>query len=162
MIRPYKGLSVLFQACKQLSSQLPFTLLIAGEPWGGLRKEVKAQLAELRNFFPCVAQLEWVPEAEVPFWFSACDSVVAPYLRATGSSVISQAIGYQKPVVTTPIGGIPEQLRDYPKAFLSIPGDPGSLCEKLVESLEAKHFSEKNPLFFPEGMWDRYVDSLIS
>lgn len=162
LIRPYKGLSVLLEACKLLSPNLSFTLLIAGEPWGKLRKTIEVQMAEFRNHFPCIAQLAWVPEHEVHYWFSACDAVVAPYLRATGSSVIAQAMSYQKPIITTPVGGIPMQLSQYPKSYFATPGDSLSLSEKMLEALKASDAEGNNTLMDIRESWDNYVQELLS
>lgn len=162
LIRPYKGLSVLLEACARLSSRSPFTLLIAGEPWGKLNKTLRGQLAELKNSFSCVAHLGWVPEREVPYWFSACDAVVAPYLRATGSSVIAQAMGYQKPIITTPVGGIPLQLNHYPKSYFATPGDCLSLSEKMLEALMASDAEGNKTLNDIRESWDSYVQELLS
>ena len=162
LIRPYKGLSVLLEACKLLSPNLSFTLLIAGEPWGKLRKTIEVQMAEFRNHFPCTAHLAWVPEHEVDYWFSACDAVVAPYLRATGSSVIAQAMCYLKPIITTPVGGIPMQLSQYPKSYFATPGDSLSLSGKMLEALKTSDAKKGIPLMDTRESWDNYVQDLLT
>lgn len=162
LIRPYKGLSILLGACTHLNSRIPFTLLVAGEPWGKLRKTIQVQIAKSRNHFPCTAELAWVPEHEVPYWFSACDAVVAPYLRATGSSVIAQAMSYQKPIITTPVGGIPMQLSQYPKSYFAPPGDSLSLSEKMLEALKASDAEENKTVMDIRASWDNYVQDLLS
>ena len=161
LIRPYKGLSVLLEACQKVAQRIPFTLLIAGEPWGNLRKTIENLLSQNERSFKCISHLGWLPEQEVPIWFSACDTVVAPYLRATGSSVISQARCYQKPIVTTPVGGIPEQLSDYPKTFFSIPGDSYSLSQKMIDSLDDSVLDSCHLYCDGEDGWERYIDSLL-
>ena len=161
LIRPYKGFSVLLEACQKLAPKVPFTLLVAGEPWGKLKKSVEFQLAQAKHHFSCISHLGWLPEEEVPLWFSASDTVVVPYLRATGSAVIAQAMNYQKPIVTTPVGGIPKQLSQYPRAFFSAPGDPISLSEKMLDSLKKNKNRPESDYQREESRWDSYVKDLF-
>ena len=161
LIRPYKGFSFLLEACQRLAPTTRFTLLVAGEPWGKLRRKVEDQINQSKHLFPIISHLEWLPEREVPFWFSACDVLVAPYLEATGSSVIAQAVTYNKPIVTTPVGGIPEQLHHYPRAFFSKPGDSESLAHKMVDSIKETELKESVESVSDESDWNVYIDNLI-
>jgi glycosyltransferase involved in cell wall biosynthesis len=155
LIRPYKGLSVLLKACESLANRnFPFTLLIAGEPWG--------KLSLPSPNFSMISHLKWVPEQEVAAWFSACDIVVAPYLRASGSAVIAQAISYRKPIITTPVGGIPDQLTGYQTYFYSTPGNSSSLAEAMLKAVSSQGIPNPTKPSIANHSWESYVDCLLS
>ena len=155
LIRPYKGLSVLLKACELLAKRdFPFTLLVAGEPWG--------KLSLPNHKFSMISHLKWIPEQEVASWFSACDIVVAPYLRASGSAVIAHAISYRKPIITTPVGGIPEQLTGYQPYFFSTPGDPSSLAKAMLKSVGSQDILHPTKPSLSHQSWESYVDCLLN
>ncbi|MFQ9703504.1 MAG: glycosyltransferase [Enterocloster clostridioformis] len=48
---------------------------------------------------------------EVEPYFSACDLVILPYESATQSGIVQIAFGFEKPVVVTNVGGLPDVVR---------------------------------------------------
>ena len=55
---------------------------------------------------------DFVPDQRVEDYFLAADLVVLPYVSATQSGVVQIAYNYDKPVVTTEVGGLPEVVLD--------------------------------------------------
>ena len=52
-----------------------------------------------------------MPDQEVEKYFAASDLVVLPYVSATQSGIVQIAYGFEKPVVVTDVGGLPDVVR---------------------------------------------------
>ncbi len=53
---------------------------------------------------------EWIPDDEVGLYFSAADAVVLPYLEGSTSGVIKIAMAFDKPVIASRVGELPEMV----------------------------------------------------
>ena len=84
----------------------------------------------------------YVPNEEVEKYFVASDVVVLPYLSATQSGIVQIAFGFDKPVVVTSVGGLPDVVEDGVTGYVVPPGDPDALSEAMLE-------------FFREGVAQR-------
>ena len=49
---------------------------------------------------------------EVEKYFMAGDVVVLPYISATQSGIVQMAFGFEKPVIVTEVGGLPDVVED--------------------------------------------------
>ncbi len=49
---------------------------------------------------------DFIPDGEVAKYFCACDIVVQPYKNATQSGVTQIAYHFNKPMITTNVGGL--------------------------------------------------------
>jgi glycosyltransferase involved in cell wall biosynthesis len=122
-ILPYKGLSLLLDACRILQERgEAVSITVAGE--GAIHSytdQLRAVGAHVRN--------RWIDEREMRDLVDACDVVVAPYLEASQSGVVAVALGAGAPVLVTPVGGLVEQVKD---------GETGLIAEAAtVEALSA-------------------------
>ncbi len=71
----------------------------------------------------------WIAEEQVGGFFATADLVVLPYTEASQSGVIPSAYPSGLPVVATPVGGLPEQVK---------PGETGLLAtETTAEAVAA-------------------------
>ena len=104
-IRKYKGLDVLLEAMPFVPENVE--LIVAGEFYDDeseYRKQVRDLAMEQRvHFFP-----DFIPQDQVNLYFSACDIVVQPYRTATQSGVAQIAYHFNKPMLVTRVGGLPE------------------------------------------------------
>lgn len=109
-VRPYKGLDDLIDAMALLKGQ-DIQLTIAGEFWDG-EKEMREKI----NTSGLDDQIELKPryhsDEETAELFGRADVVVLPYRSATGSGVVPIAYHYNKPVVVTKVGGLPDVVLD--------------------------------------------------
>lgn len=111
-IRDYKGLDLLLHAMADENiQQLRIKLLVAGEfytnskPYFDIIAEKKLQ--------DCVVMSnDFIPDSMVAKYFSACDMVVQPYKDATQSGVTQIAYHFNKPMITTNVGGLAEIVPD--------------------------------------------------
>ncbi|MBK6997136.1 MAG: glycosyltransferase [Lewinellaceae bacterium] len=103
-IRKYKGLDLLLEA---LSQTPEIHAIVAGEcyeDWDFYQKIIQAQgLSERVHLFT-----DFIPAEQVRVFFSAADLVVQPYKSATQSGISQIAYHFDKPMVVTNVGGLPE------------------------------------------------------
>jgi glycosyltransferase involved in cell wall biosynthesis len=135
-IEKYKGLDVLLRAFALMSESLRSRtrLVIAGRPGG--------QMTEYENLCRSLGienQIKWdlrfIPETDVADLFRSASVVALPYLKIDQSGVLMTAIGFEKPIVATRIGGIPETIQDGVHGALADPGDVKGLALALEQML---------------------------
>jgi glycosyltransferase involved in cell wall biosynthesis len=74
----------------------------------------------------------FIPDEQVESYFVAADLVVLPYISATQSGIVQIAFNYERPVVTTNVGGLPEVVADGVTGFLVEPGDAVALAGAIA------------------------------
>ena len=107
LIREYKGLDILLEACRDLPGD--WQLVIAGEPYGSFEKYQRI-IDSLPGKDRVHLFLSYIPDAEVGRYFSAADAVVLPYRSATQSGIGAIACHFGVPMVASPVGGLPEEV----------------------------------------------------
>jgi len=107
-IRDYKGLDLLLKAAadKRLRNR-NLKLLIAGEYYSNeaYYQEIIKQL-RLQN--KVVLHTDFIPHEKVKYYFGAADLVAQPYKTATQSGISQLAYHFEKPMLVTKVGGLPE------------------------------------------------------
>ncbi len=131
-VRRYKGLDVLLEAMPMIRAALPeVQLVVAGEFYERLN-HYRARIRAL-GLSSCVHLHDrYIPESEVVWYFSAADLVVQPYLSATQSGIVPLAFHFERPVVVTAVGGLPEVVPHEEAGFVVPPGDASALAEAVV------------------------------
>lgn len=131
LIRRYKGLSHLLQAMPMVLQKMDCTLLVVGEFYEG--KDESLGLISTRGLTSRVRVIDrFVPDHEVSLYFCAADLVVLPYESATQSAIIPIAHTFQRPVVATRVGGLPEAVRDGETGLLVEPCNPSALAAAII------------------------------
>ncbi len=74
----------------------------------------------------------WLDEAAAAAELAAADALVLPSHDEGLPLVILEALAQRVPVITTPVGAIPEVLRHEATALLVPPGDPAGLAEAVA------------------------------
>lgn len=126
-----KGLRELLAAAGALRASRPrLQLVLVGE--GPMHAELAALAAagELPVRFAGTR-----PPAEVARWMCASDLVTLPSYSEGHPNVLVEALACGRPVVATPVGGIPEVV-DAASGVLVPARDPAALAEGLREALE--------------------------
>jgi glycosyltransferase involved in cell wall biosynthesis len=128
-VRPYKGLDVLIEAMGDLKGR-DIHLTAVGEFWKGYR-----EICDRIEHMGLAGQIEIVPrfvtDQEAAGYFDRADAVVLPYRSATGSGVIPLAYHYNKPVISSRLGGLTEVIEEGVSGFTTEPGNPGALAAVL-------------------------------
>lgn len=130
-IRHYKGLDLLLEAIgiikqEQDSSFLQKTkLLVAGEFY---EEEEKYQqlIDQLAIREMVLMKTGFIEDKDVKNYFCAADLVIQPYRSATQSGVTPLAYHFEKPMIVTNVGALPDYVPD---------GIAGIVCEPNARSI---------------------------
>lgn len=147
-IRDYKGLDLLLKALsdKRLLN-LPLKLLVAGEYYGNEEKYL-ALIKELGIENQVELRTTFIPNTEVYLYFCASDIVVQPYKNATQSGVTQVAYHFNKPMITTNVGGLSEMIPDGKVGYVVQP-EPDEIANAIHK-------------FYAEKREDEFVKNVIS
>jgi len=130
-VREYKGLKYLLAAMPEILQQVPVTLLVVGEFW----KDKAGYLDVIRELGigdNVTIVDEYIPNEAVGKYFAAADLVVQPYVSATGSGVVQVAYGFERPVVATDVGCLPEIVEHGRTGYVVPPADSQAIADAVV------------------------------
>jgi glycosyltransferase involved in cell wall biosynthesis len=172
-IRAYKGLDILFRALqllKETSYALPgtepghsgFKVVIAGEFYEN-RDQYDSLIRELQIEDMLILKTDFIPDQEVKYYFCAADVVVQPYRSATQSGVTPLAYHFEKPMIVTNVGSLPDLVPDEKVGLVCTP-DPEGIASALK-----RFFALGEPHFLPhlraekqKYSWHNLVTALTS
>lgn len=124
----YKGLDVLLDAMKIIHQKdKTIKLRIVGN---GDITHYKRKIDELGDSIELYNR--WIDDAEVADFLYDVFLVVLPYTHASQSGVIPLAYSFSKPVVTTNVGCLSEQVVEGKTGFVIEPNDPNILAQKII------------------------------
>ncbi len=160
-IRHYKGLPFLIEAMS-VAGLKSIRLLVCGEFYEG-REEVLEQIGHLGLRDSITLVDRFIPNEDVPLYFCASDLVVLPYVSATQSGIVQVAYHYNKPVIITRVGGLPEVVLDGRTGYVVPPRDAEALATAIL-----KFYREDKEAVFVEAVkevkkrysWDRMVEAV--
>ena len=130
-IRRYKGVHTLIEAMHRLPPALPVRLLIVGEFYED-EAPYRAQVEALGVSSRVTIVPDYVPTSRVREYFSAADAVVLPYISATQSGIAQIAYNFDKPVITTNVGGLAEVVKDGHTGYVVPPEQPDLLADAIA------------------------------
>ncbi len=109
-IREYKGLDLLLGAMADPRiRERNIQLIVAGEYYGN-ESEYNALIDKLGIRDLLVLRTDYIPNDDVKYYFSAADLVAQPYRSATQSGISQLAYHFEKPMLATNVGGLPETV----------------------------------------------------
>ena len=162
-VRPYKGLGVLIDAFAEVLRHMGAVLYVVGEIYEGKDRYLR-RLKELGVEGHVHLIDRYVANEEVEKYFAACDLVVLPYLSATQSAVVQIAYGFNKPVVVTSVGGLPDVVEHGSTGYVVPSNDPGAVARAIVEFFESGVSGEMERRIESARdrfSWDRCKQALI-
>ncbi|MCQ2334874.1 MAG: glycosyltransferase [Paludibacteraceae bacterium] len=176
LIRDYKGLDLLCEAMEQLRDT-DVQLMVAGEFYGGEEKYAKwmemsrrddeaakqQDNKDTRKQMDILWHTRFIPDEEVAMYFSAADLVVQPYRTATQSGVTQIAYHFEKPMLVTNVGGLPE-IVPHGKCGYVVDVTPVAIADAI------RDFAGKENVFFAAGLreekarygWDKMTAAIIT
>lgn len=111
-IREYKGLDILMKAAAVLKGQLSnMKILVAGEFYSN-ETYYKNLEKELGIEDRVIWHDRFIADENVKEYFSLADIIAQPYKTATQSGVTQIAYHFEKPMIVTNVGGLPELVPD--------------------------------------------------
>jgi colanic acid/amylovoran biosynthesis glycosyltransferase len=135
-LEPKKGHVHLLDACAELARRrVSFRCVIAGD---GRERAALEQRVHALGLDDQVQLLGSIPRSRVREVLKACHAVVLPCVVAEGGRAdgipvcLMEAMALARPVVTTPVSGIPELVEHEKTGLLVAPADPIALADALV------------------------------
>jgi len=161
-IRDYKGLDLLLKAMADESIRaLKLKLLVAGEFYTDSRPYSEI-IKENRLEDSVIMANDFIPDSQVANYFNCCDIVVQPYKDATQSGVTQIAYHFEKPMITTNVGGLAEIVPDDKVGFVVNP-DVNEIADAIV-----RFYTEKREIEFIGEIkteklkysWERMIETI--
>lgn len=163
-VRKYKGLQYLLEAMKLLKEKdFKVQLWVVGD-FG----EDKDEYVEQIRRFEIEDQVQmvegYVPDDEVEKYFAASDLVVLPYLSATQSGIVQIAFGFEKPVLVTEVGGLPDVVTNGKTGYVVEPRS----AEMIAEAIMDYYINKRREAFVSQiekekdrFSWKTFVDTMM-
>jgi glycosyltransferase involved in cell wall biosynthesis len=161
-IRAYKGLDLLLEAfADNRLKEEKVKLIVAGEFYGDSSPYLNI-IKELGMEDRIVLCTDFIPDSEVNRYFSAADIVAQPYKTATQSGVTQIAFHFEKPMLVTNVGGLPEIVPDGKIGYVVEPD-----AQQIAEALH-RFFVENKQEEFERNIveekkkyaWSRFVERM--
>lgn len=134
-ILPYKGLSILFEACKLLEKRkkFNFNIIVAGKGYDSILPTLKANKK-------IILKNEYITNKELVHLVSSCKAVVCPYLSASQSGIPQVASLFNKPIIASNVGAFPEVIKTGKNGILIEPGDKEGLADAIEKIMCDKQY----------------------
>jgi alpha-maltose-1-phosphate synthase len=127
----YKGVGVLLDAIPLVREKVPDARFILA----GAGPELEARAEYIASLQGVELICNRIPNREVSRLFARASVVTLPYLEASQSGVTMIAYAFDKPVVVSNVGGLPEVVEDGMTGLVVPPGDAEKLARALVRIL---------------------------
>lgn len=162
-IRKYKGLDILLEAmAKPAIRAANIHLLVAGEFYD--KPEEYHAIIEKENISDLVyMRTDFIADSQVKYYLSAADFVIQPYRNATQSGVTPLAYHFEKPMLVTNVGGLPDRVIHEKTGIITEP-TADSIAAGIVNLYEKgeAHFipymQEEKKLY----SWEKMVNALLT
>jgi len=163
LIRKYKGLDILLRSfAQEVLKNSKIKLLIAGEYY-----EDKQQYLDIIESHGLSNQVilhdHYISNEDVKYYFCASDLIAQSYRTATNSGVTMVAYYYNRPVLVTAVGGLPEIVPHLKAGYVV------NIDEKEIANSIADYFSNNREAEFIEGVkeekkkyeWNIFANKII-
>ena len=163
-IRDYKGLDILLEAMTDpriIAENIK--LIIAGEFYSGEEK-YKKYIADHQLSDRLILHTDFIPNTKVGLYFSACDVIVQPYKTATQSGVTQIGYHFEKPMIVTNVGGLPEIILHQKTGYVCHI-DPADIARHILQFYNENKAADFAPYIKEEKKkysWEQLIESLIT
>jgi glycosyltransferase involved in cell wall biosynthesis len=160
-IRKYKGLDLLLEAMNDARIKgANIKLLIAGEFYddASFYKEIIQKYNLNSALF---LRTQFINDSEVKYYLCAADFVIQPYRSATQSGVTPLAYHFEKPMLVTNIGGLPNLVPHLQVGVVAAP-NPTAIAAGIMTLYELgethflKHLCEEKKKY----SWDKLTSAI--
>jgi glycosyltransferase involved in cell wall biosynthesis len=163
LVREYKGLDVLLRSTPLIAESLKdFKILIAGESYENPNKYLKI-IYDLNIKKYVRWDMDFIPDDMVSVYFSAADVVVLPYKSATQSGITKLAYNFNRPVILSDVGGLPEIVKNGETGFIVKPKEE-AIANAIITFYKENRFDEFHnnvKEFKRQYSWDYFVTKLL-
>ncbi len=129
----YKGLIHLVEAVALIREKHPYLKVIiagSGDPGKQVQQALQDDIYEVHNRF--------IDDDEIAPFFNRASILVLPYIEASESGVIQIGKAFNKPTISTQVGGIPEAVIDGKTGVIVPPEDSQALADAIDTLLSDK------------------------
>lgn len=163
LIREYKGLDLFIRAlADEKVRTLGIRALVAGEFYCDSKPYYRL-IDELDLTDTITVHPHFIDESDVKLWFSASDIIVQPYKSATQSGVTQIGYHFEKPMLVTDTGGLPEIIPHMKGGYVT-PPEPGAIAGAIHD-----FFTNNRSESFTRGIrdekkrfgWGKMVQSIM-
>jgi glycosyltransferase involved in cell wall biosynthesis len=140
-IRRYKGLDILLEAMADPRiREANIKLLVAGEFYED-ENYYRDIIAKHNISDLLILRTDFIPDGQVRNYVCAADAVVQPYRNATQSGVTPLAYHFEKPMVVSNVGGLPDMVPDGRVGIVTEP-EPTAIADAILKfySIGEAHF----------------------
>lgn len=163
-VRKYKGLQYLLEAMKLLKERdFKVQLWVVGD-FGEDKDEYVEQIRRFKIEDQVQMVEGYVPDDEVEKYFAASDLVALPYLSATQSGIVQIAFGFEKPVLVTEVGGLPDVVTNGKTGYVVEPRS----AEMIAEAIMDYYINNRREAFVSQiekekdrFSWKTFVDTMM-
>ena len=164
LIRDYKGLDLLLDAMNNEEiKKLNIKLIVAGEFYSNKEKYLN-KIKENNIEDDVILVSKFIPDNEVNLYFSAADIIVQPYKSATQSGVTQIAYHFNKAMLVTNVGGLPE-IVPHNKCGYVVNQKPSEISNSLLDF----YINDKENFFTPfikkekeKYEWNKLTETIFS
>lgn len=153
-----KGTQMLLETLRLVNETLPVALLISGEGWGSLVERVESLGVEV--FRRRAATLD-----KMPVFYGALDLFLCTARIEGGPVTVLEAMACERPVVSTPVGHVPDLIRNGENGFVvSIDDAPAAanildlLMDNKANNARLGHAARETIL--ENWTWDKVLQPL--
>lgn len=163
LIRKYKGLDLTLKALgdDRLNNQ-NLHLLIVGEFYEDPERYLK--MIEDYNLSDRVTIInEFVPTADIKYYFSIADLVIQTYHTASQSGISQMAFNFDCPILVTNVGGLSEIVKHDKVGYVS-DRDPRKIADHILDFFTRDRYQEFSLNVEAEKAhysWDSFSDALL-
>ena len=131
-IRDYKGLDLALQAmADERLRHMHVKLIVAGEFYTDAKPYLDL-IKQLGIEEKVILKTDFIPDHEVRNYFCAADLVVQPYKHATQSGVTQICYHFDRPMLVTNVGGLPENVPHGKVGYVTEPV-PAQIADAIVD-----------------------------
>lgn len=159
-IRKYKGLDLLIKAMSNPKLK-DIKLMIAGEFYED-EKPYLDLIKEQNISDRIILKTQFIPDSEVKYYLCAANCIVQPYRNATQSGVTPLAYHFEKPMIVTNVGSLPDLVPNG-KAGLVCEPDPESISKSILQFFELgeDYFIPHLRLEKQKYTWDKLTSAIL-
>lgn len=163
-VRPYKGVEVAIYgvlAYLQRHPDRPIELSILGDFWSPTKDEVQALVDSLHLQNAVRIEDGYLSDSAMLDEIASHHAALLPYTDATQSGIIPAVLAAGRPVISTRVGGLAEQVRDGLDSLLCPPNDPEAIAD-AIESLDTRYetYQRAAATAWASDAWDQIATDI--
>lgn len=164
-VRPYKGVEVAVrgvQAYVRRHPDRPIELSIIGDFWKPTSAEVQALVDSLLLGDLVRVQDGYLSDSAMLDEIASHHAALLPYSSATQSGIIPAVLAAGRPVISTRVGGLAEQVRDGVDSLLCPPNDPDAIAD-AIEMLDDRYetYQAAAATTWQPDAWDQVAADIV-